>query len=67
MVSEAQKKAKKKYNEKAYDRIAFDFPKGAKEVLKERASKEGKSMNAYVVHELGLSDFVPMHREQEQE
>lgn len=47
--SEAQKRATIKYRDKAYDRIEFNVPKGAKEVYKTQAAKRGLSLQAYIV------------------
>ena len=57
MPTDAQKRAKAKYNSKSYDRIAFDFPLGVKEKLKEHAALTGTSVNRYVV-ELVLNDLA---------
>lgn len=42
--SEAQKRASRKYNEKAYDKLAISVPKGKREVYKELAASRGKSL-----------------------
>ena len=47
--TQARKDANKRYNDKHYDRIAFDFPDGYRERIKEAAAKQDKSMNRYVV------------------
>lgn len=44
----AASKAKMKYNEKAYDRLAIIVPKGKKEKIQACAAQMGKSLNAYV-------------------
>jgi len=44
----ARTKANRKYNEKAYDRVALTVPKGDKEVIKTFAEKEGQSLNAFI-------------------
>jgi len=44
----ARTKANRKYNEKAYDRVALTVPKGNKEIIKEFAEKEGLSLNAFI-------------------
>lgn len=46
--SEAQKKATKKYNLKAYDRIELQVYKGEKEKIKQHAESLGLSLNAYI-------------------
>lgn len=47
-ISEAQKRANRKYNEKAYDRIELKVPKGKKAVIKDFAEKQNKSVNGFV-------------------
>lgn len=44
----ARTKANRKYNEKAYDRIALTVKKGRKEEIKKTAKKNGLSINAYI-------------------
>jgi hypothetical protein len=44
----ARTKANRKYNEKAYDRVALTVPKGQKEVIKSFAEKEGFSLNSFI-------------------
>ncbi|MDR2515305.1 MAG: hypothetical protein LBD02_08920 [Christensenellaceae bacterium] len=36
------------YNEKAYDRLAIIVPKGAKELVKQQAERNGESINGMV-------------------
>ena len=52
MVSEAQKKAVKKYQDANYEFIKVRLNKGDKERIKEKADKEGKSINAYIVSKI---------------
>lgn len=40
--------AKRRYNDKAYDRIFVTVPKGDKEEIKARAERNGESVNAYI-------------------
>lgn len=40
--------AKRRYNDKAYDRLFITVPKGEKEEIKARADKSGESVNAYI-------------------
>ena len=47
-MSDAQYRATKKYNAKAYDRIEISVYKGEKIKIKEYAEKKGKSVNAYI-------------------
>jgi len=46
--SEAQKRANRKYNEKAYDRIELKVTKGKKADLQTYAKKKGESLNGFV-------------------
>jgi hypothetical protein len=46
--SDAQYRAKKKYNAKTYERIEILVYKGEKEKIKEYAKKIGKSTNKYI-------------------
>lgn len=41
-------KANRKYNEKAYDRVALTVPKGKKEVIADCAKEQEKSLNGYI-------------------
>ena len=47
-ISEAQRKAVRKYNEKAYDRIELKVAKGYKAKLQEHAQQRGESLNGFV-------------------
>jgi predicted HicB family RNase H-like nuclease len=47
-LSDAQYRATKKYNAKAYDRIEISVYKGDKEKIKKYAESKGKSLNAYI-------------------
>lgn len=40
--------AKRRYNDKAYDRLFITVAKGEKEEIKARADKNGESVNAYI-------------------
>lgn len=48
--SEAQKRATRKYQEKAYDRLELQLKKGNKERYREYAESKGMSLNAYITH-----------------
>lgn len=48
--SESQKRATRKYNEKAYDRLYITVDKGRKEVIKKVAESQGMSLNEFVVN-----------------
>ena len=47
-VSDAKKRANRKYNEKAYDRIELKVIKGKKETLQNHAQSKGESLNGFV-------------------
>lgn len=47
--SDAQKEATARYNKKAYDRINIIVKKGHREVIKEFAANQGKSLNRFVL------------------
>jgi len=46
-MSEAQIRANKKWQEKNYDFIKISLRKGQKDIVKEKAKAENKSMNRY--------------------
>lgn len=48
-ISEARHKANEKYNAKAYDDIKVRVQKGQKEQIQAAASRQGQSLNAYIV------------------
>jgi hypothetical protein len=47
-ISESQKKAVRKYNAKAYDRLEITVAKGRKDVIKAHAAKHEESLNSFV-------------------
>ena len=47
-ISEAQRKAVRKYKEKSYDRLEISVTKGQKEKLQEHARGRGESLNGFV-------------------
>lgn len=47
-MSEARKRANRKYNEKAYDRIALTVKKGEKDRLKAHAEQQGETLNGFI-------------------
>jgi len=47
-IRESQKKAVRKYNEKAYDRIELKVSKGRKADLQAHATEKGESLNGFV-------------------
>lgn len=46
--SDAQKEATARYNKKAYDRIDIVVKKGQRQIIKEFAASQGKSLNRFV-------------------
>jgi len=47
--SDAQKEATARYNKKAYDRINVIVKKGQREIIKEYAARQGKSLNRFIL------------------
>ena len=47
-MSDARKRANRKYNEKAYDRIELKVSKGKKADLQAHAADRGESLNGFV-------------------
>ena len=47
-VSEAQKKAVRKYKESNYDRLEISVPKGRKQTIQDVARAQGESLNGFV-------------------
>jgi predicted HicB family RNase H-like nuclease len=47
-ISESQRKAVRKYNAKAYDRLEITVKKGEKEELQAHATERGESLNGFV-------------------
>lgn len=48
-ASKAQQRAVAKYEKGNYDKFLVRVPKGQKEIIKQAAEKENKSLNGYVV------------------
>lgn len=46
--SDAQKEATARYNKKAYDRIDVVVPKGQRQIIKDFAARQGKSLNRFI-------------------
>ena len=46
--SDAQKEATARYNKKAYDRIDVIVPKGQRQIIKDFAATQGKSLNRFI-------------------
>ncbi len=47
--SNAQKEATIRYNKKTYDRINVIVKKGQRQILKDHAAKQGKSLNRFIL------------------
>ena len=47
-ISESQRKAVRKYNDKTYDRVQLVIPKGERVDLKAHATAMGESLNGFV-------------------
>ena len=47
--SDAQKEATARYNKKTYERIDLVVKKGQREILKEFAASQGKSLNRFIL------------------
>lgn len=47
-VGKTSTDAKRRYNDKAYDRISLTVPKGDKERIKAHADKQGESVNGFI-------------------
>lgn len=63
-VSEAQKRATQRYEQKSYDKILVRLPKGYSEsILKPAAERAGESVNAYVQN--AIADRISRESAQE--
>lgn len=47
--SDAQKEATARYNRKAYDRIDLIVKKGQRQIIKDFAASQGKSLNRFIL------------------
>lgn len=47
--SDAQKEATARYNKKAYDRINIIVRKGQRQIIKDFAASQGKSLNRFIL------------------
>ena len=47
--SDAQKEATARYNRKTYDRINLIVRKGQRQIIKDFAAKQGKSLNRFIL------------------
>ena len=57
--SDAQKEATARYNKKAYDRIDIIVKKGQRQIIKDFAANQGKSLNRFVLDAIEAE----MHKE----
>ena len=57
--SEAQKRATRKYRDKAYDRFEITVPKGQRAIYKAQAAAHGLSLNAYIISLLDADAACP--------
>lgn len=48
-ASEAHMKATRKWEAKAYDRVALNVPKGQRQIIKDFAETHGYSTNAFIL------------------
>ena len=62
--SDAQKEATARYNKKAYDRIDVIVPKGKRQIIKDFAASQGKSLNRFVCDAIEYQ--MNLHAEKEQ-
>jgi len=46
--SDAQKEATARYNKKSYDRINIIVKKGQRQIIKDYAARQGKSLNRFI-------------------
>lgn len=60
-MATARTKANRKFNEKAYDRLAITIPKGQKAAVEAAASREGESVNGFtnkaLLARMGLEEW----------
>ena len=61
--SDAQKEATARYNKKAYDRIDVVSKKGQRQIIKEFAASQGKSLNRFICDAIEYQ----MHKEKKPE
>ncbi len=59
--SDAQKEATARYNKKTYEKINVFVHKGERQIIKDFAAKQGKSLNRYIL------DAVAVQMEKDKE
>ena len=52
--TDAQKEATARYNKKNYDRINVIVPKGKRQIIKDFAASQGKSLNRFICDAIEL-------------
>ena len=57
--SDAQKEATARYNKKAYDRIDVIVKKGQRQVIKDFAASQGKSLNRFICDAIEYQMSLP--------
>ena len=57
--------AKRKYNEKAYDRLTVSVKKGDKDKISEHAAGRGESMNAFICR--AIADVMAREKAEQEE
>ena len=63
-LSEAQKKAKKKYEASAYETVTAILKKGERERIKAYAQSKGKSLNGFVVEAINTAMGEAVERDE---
>lgn len=63
--SDAQKEATARYNKKAYDRIDIVVPKGHRQIIKDFAASQGKSLNRFINDAIDFQMNLPAKSENE--
>lgn len=67
--SDAQKEATARYNKKAYDRINIIVPKGQRQIIKDFAASQGKSLNRFICeaieHQMRLAQEIQPKTEED--
>jgi len=61
--SDAQKEATARYNKKAYDRINVIVHKGQRQIIKDFAASQGKSLNRFICDAIEYQ--MKLHKETE--
>lgn len=63
--SDAQKEATARYNKKAYDRIDVVVKKGQRQVIKDFAASQGKSLNRFICDAIEFQMNLPTDNKNE--